>query len=121
MSEAGIDIPTLYVNNPQINDDCTNIYVGQVLCTVNYTCVPPVNGALDVLAEIPVTALAANPPAATPAPEAESGSGGEETDAEWEETPVGEENSGETSGGDGNSEWTEEDEENLPFCDEIDY
>ena len=28
----GMDKETLYSNNPQINDDCTNIYIGEVLC-----------------------------------------------------------------------------------------
>jgi hypothetical protein len=28
----GMDSNTLWSNNPQINDDCTNIYIGEVLC-----------------------------------------------------------------------------------------
>lgn len=28
----GISNSTLYANNPQINGDCSNIYVGEVLC-----------------------------------------------------------------------------------------
>lgn len=28
----GMDDATLRQNNPQINDECTNIYIGEVLC-----------------------------------------------------------------------------------------
>lgn len=28
----GIDAGVLYNNNPQINDECSNIYIGEVLC-----------------------------------------------------------------------------------------
>lgn len=28
----GMDLDTLYANNPQINDECTNAYIGEVLC-----------------------------------------------------------------------------------------
>jgi hypothetical protein len=28
----GMDNTTLYSNNPQINVDCSNIYIGEVLC-----------------------------------------------------------------------------------------
>lgn len=28
----GMGLDTLYANNPQINDECTNIYIGEVLC-----------------------------------------------------------------------------------------
>lgn len=39
MQMYGIANSTLYSNNPQINGDCSNIYVGEVLCvdTVPYT------------------------------------------------------------------------------------
>lgn len=30
--QYGIANETLYANNPQINADCTNIYIGEVLC-----------------------------------------------------------------------------------------
>jgi hypothetical protein len=31
-STYGLTNTTLYLNNPQINNDCSNIYVGEVLC-----------------------------------------------------------------------------------------
>ncbi|KAJ3553302.1 hypothetical protein NM688_g3689 [Phlebia brevispora] len=33
--EAGIDLSTLLDNNPNVNPDCTNIVVGEVLCTAS--------------------------------------------------------------------------------------
>lgn len=31
-TKTGVPLDTLYANNPQIDDDCSNIYVGEVLC-----------------------------------------------------------------------------------------
>ena len=46
-SMYGISNSTLMFNNPQINDNCDNIYVGEVLCvdTAAYT-YPDVNATL---------------------------------------------------------------------------
>ncbi|GFZ42761.1 hypothetical protein JCM24511_00479 [Saitozyma sp. JCM 24511] len=43
----GMDNSTLYSNNPQINGDCSNIYIGEVLCvdTVAYS-YPAYNSSL---------------------------------------------------------------------------
>ena len=76
-SAAGISLNTLYQNNPQINEDCTNIYIGevskyfwgflavlklvQVLCTANTVQVPaPPSGTVPATS-IPATATPANP------------------------------------------------------------
>ncbi|KAI0329365.1 hypothetical protein GY45DRAFT_878419 [Cubamyces sp. BRFM 1775] len=32
---AGTSLDTLLANNPNVNSDCTNIYVGEVLCTAD--------------------------------------------------------------------------------------
>ena len=32
MEMYGMDNATLYHNNPQIDPDCSNIYIGEVLC-----------------------------------------------------------------------------------------
>lgn len=42
-----MDNSTLYSNNPQINGDCSNIYIGEVLCvdTVAYS-YPAYNSSL---------------------------------------------------------------------------
>lgn len=40
-SAAGINTTILKMNNPQINSDCSNIYIGEVLCTAKIVQVPP--------------------------------------------------------------------------------
>ncbi|KAI0339351.1 hypothetical protein BDW22DRAFT_1336613 [Trametopsis cervina] len=57
-SKHGINSTTLWFNNPQINEDCTNIYVGEVLCTGQEFAAPAPG------ASIPATTI---PPSATPA------------------------------------------------------
>ncbi|KAK0186612.1 hypothetical protein F5146DRAFT_1066614 [Armillaria mellea] len=53
-----IDEATLYNNNPNINDKCTNIYVGEVLCVASTIAVPPAGTSIAATA-IPSTATAA--------------------------------------------------------------
>lgn len=53
-----INATTLYGNNPQINSDCTNIYVGEVLCVASNVAAPPV-GSATIATAIPSTATAA--------------------------------------------------------------
>lgn len=36
-----INTTILHENNPQINPDCSNIYIGEVLCVANSVKVPP--------------------------------------------------------------------------------
>jgi len=38
---AGTDLDTLLANNPNVASDCSNIYVGEVLCTATTVIVPP--------------------------------------------------------------------------------
>ncbi|KIJ15737.1 hypothetical protein PAXINDRAFT_11330 [Paxillus involutus ATCC 200175] len=57
----GINSTILYMNNPQINQDCSNIYVGEVLCTANTVQVPPAPGGTIPASAIPATATPANP------------------------------------------------------------
>jgi len=78
VSNFKINSTILYSNNPQINPDCTNIYVGEVLCTAGQVQVPPAPAGPTPATTIPATATPANP-VATPA----------------------------------------NDDENLPFCDEL--
>jgi len=58
----GSNMTILYQNNPQIDQDCSNIYVGEVLCVANQVQVPP-QPNVSVLpgATIPATATAAKP------------------------------------------------------------
>jgi len=53
-----INATMLYGNNPQINSDCTNIYVGEVLCVASNIAAPPA-GSATVDTAIPSTATAA--------------------------------------------------------------
>jgi len=34
---ADIDLSLLFINNPNVNSDCSNIGIGEVLCTANVT------------------------------------------------------------------------------------
>ncbi|KAG1730364.1 uncharacterized protein EDB91DRAFT_1349640 [Suillus paluster] len=36
VNEAGISLSTLYANNPNINEGCTNLYPDEVLCTSSH-------------------------------------------------------------------------------------
>ncbi|KAF9047544.1 hypothetical protein BJ165DRAFT_1466805 [Panaeolus papilionaceus] len=73
---AGTNSTILYLNNPQINKECDNIYIGEVLCTAKDVAVPPVPAtgvvvpvrgppAKPVNHSVPVTTVT---PSATPTP-----------------------------------------------------
>jgi len=63
----GINSTILYANNPQINEECDNIYVGEVLCTSETVQVPVApEDYIPPAATIPATAVAAH--VATPTP-----------------------------------------------------
>ena len=52
----------------QVNEDCTNMYVGEVLCVLNEVRVPPAPGVPIHTAPPTSTALANKDPAPTPTP-----------------------------------------------------
>ncbi|KAH9949743.1 hypothetical protein B0H21DRAFT_804053 [Amylocystis lapponica] len=88
-SKYNINSTMLYTNNPQINADCDNIYVGEVLCAAPSAQVPPPPAGSSIpAATIPPSATAAVPSSAA-APTASD--------------------DGEDDG----------DDSNLPFCDEL--
>lgn len=61
--KAGAVNGTIFnLNNPQVNDDCTNIYVGQVVCVLNEVRVPPAPG-VPIHTLPPASATLANPAA----------------------------------------------------------
>ncbi|KAF9261108.1 hypothetical protein L218DRAFT_946301 [Marasmius fiardii PR-910] len=86
-----IDMTSFIANNPQINDQCNNMYIGEVLCVLNEIRVPPTpaGGASSVVV-----------PPANAAPASSSGSL--------------------SSGSDSSDDSTDDDDDSLPFCDEID-
>ncbi|KAF8347712.1 hypothetical protein F5887DRAFT_953793 [Amanita rubescens] len=63
-TKTGINATLLHTNNPQINHECTNIYIGEVLCIANVVAVPatPSNGAAALVVP-PSNAVPANPSA----------------------------------------------------------
>ncbi|KAF8727193.1 hypothetical protein AX14_007505 [Amanita brunnescens Koide BX004] len=104
-AETGITAAHLHHNNPQINESCTNIYIGQVLCVANFdivratpsggvvvvppsTAVPANSGATGVHAHHSPTRQPSTyrPSASTPAPAASP---------------------------------SPDDDDDLPFCDEL--
>ncbi|XP_006457467.1 hypothetical protein AGABI2DRAFT_196156 [Agaricus bisporus var. bisporus H97] len=109
-SMKNLNSTILRLNNPQINEACDNIYVGEVMCVGSSVKVPPAPAGEIPATVIPATAAPAvptatkapshdnaaapAPPAPTPAPQHE-----EEHDE--------------------NEDEEDEDEEDLPFCDEI--
>ncbi|KAK2462764.1 hypothetical protein APHAL10511_005155 [Amanita phalloides] len=63
-AKAGINATLLHANNPQINEGCTNIYIGEVLCVAKSVIVPVApGGGSSSVAVPPSTAIPANPSA----------------------------------------------------------
>lgn len=42
VAKAGINMTMFISNNPQINADCTNMYIGEVMCVANFANAPPI-------------------------------------------------------------------------------
>ncbi|KAH9853199.1 hypothetical protein C2E23DRAFT_823630 [Lenzites betulinus] len=85
-----INSTMLYANNPQIDSECTNLYVGEVVCVANTVAVPAVpSGSATPAVVIPTTAV----PVKTTSVAATSTSAAPEP--------------------------TETDDEDLPWCDEL--
>lgn len=79
-----VNTTLLHENNPQINPDCKNIYIGEVLCVANSVIVPPPAGNPPPM---PSTAIPAVP-SSTPPPN-------------------------------GGGDYDYDDDEDLPYCDEL--
>lgn len=93
----------LYSNNPQIDDECSNIYVGEVLCVGGQVAVPPTPSGPLPGATIPTTAAPANP-SATKHTQGNGGNNG---------------NNNNNNNNNNDDDEDDEDDEDLPFCDEI--
>jgi len=74
-----INTTLLYENNRQINPECTNIYVGEVLCVDSIVNAPPPPAGGKPI-PIPSTAVPANP---TKTPEANNKTEDNEDDLPW--------------------------------------
>ncbi|KAI0824141.1 hypothetical protein BC628DRAFT_1379985 [Trametes gibbosa] len=93
-----INSTVLYANNPQIDADCNNLYIGEVVCVAPAIAVPavPVGSATPAVV-IPATAT---PAKATATPVKTTSVAATTTSAAPEPTET-------------------EDDEDLPFCDEL--
>jgi len=104
---AGVDATVFHANNPQIDDNCSNLYIGEVLC---------------ISKEIQVPDKGSNPPPAPgtePAPGPKPDQPAPGPDPTSSKAPLvkptdtggnGHDNSHDGSGGD---------DEDLPYCDEL--
>ncbi|KAF8650729.1 hypothetical protein AX16_005102 [Volvariella volvacea WC 439] len=130
----GINSTILYLNNPQINEACDNIYIGEVLCVAGQVIVPPAPAGYEPpAAVIPVTATPAHPPetttvlsthvpevATTPAPAAPEVTPQPAPEpAPQPETPQPEAPPAEGSTPDYEIIEGDPNDESLPFCDEL--
>ncbi|KAI0056137.1 hypothetical protein BV25DRAFT_1814505, partial [Artomyces pyxidatus] len=61
-SSHGLNSTVLYLNNPQLDSACDNLYIGEVICTAKTVQVPaaPANGIIPGTS-IPATAYPASP------------------------------------------------------------
>jgi LysM repeat protein len=107
MNAAGVNSTVLYLNNPQIDEECTNIYVGEVLCTGKEVQVPvtPPGGVVVPIAGPPANPPPAPAPAPAPAPPTPAP---DHTDAPAD------------NGKDAPADNGDDDDSDLPYCDEID-
>lgn len=86
-----VNTTLLHENNPQINPDCTNIYIGEVLCVASSVIIPPpVSG--KPFPPMPSTATPAVP-TNTPPPSNNNNNGGDDNN--------------------------DDDDDDLPYCDEL--
>ncbi|KAH9060510.1 hypothetical protein EDB87DRAFT_1561813 [Lactarius vividus] len=60
-SAYNINATVLYHNNPQLNADCSNMYIGEVLCVAGAVTAPPPPGGSPPATGIPATATPARP------------------------------------------------------------
>ncbi|KAI5119546.1 hypothetical protein M0805_008532 [Coniferiporia weirii] len=98
----GINTTMLWTNNPNIDSECGNIYVGEVLCVAESALVPPVPSSGLVATAIPSTAVN---PTSTVAVVPSS------TFSSVETTPTSDDNDDDDS--------EDDDDEDLPWCDEL--
>lgn len=93
-SAHNVNTTLIHENNPQINPDCTNIYIGEVLCVANSVIVPP--PAPGKTFPIPSTASPAVPSSTPPTPSPPA-----------------------NNGDNGNDDGDDDDDDDLPYCDEL--
>ncbi|KAJ3576826.1 hypothetical protein NP233_g155 [Leucocoprinus birnbaumii] len=108
----GLNSTILYLNNPQINEACDNIYIGEVLCVANNVQVPAAPAGAIPATTIPATATPAVPSATkTPAAQATH------SDNSNSNSHSSSNNNNDNSSHEADED--DEDDEDLPFCDEL--
>ncbi|TRM57397.1 hypothetical protein BD626DRAFT_465102 [Schizophyllum amplum] len=111
-----IEMSMLQENNPQLLDDCSNLYVGEVLCVANSALHPPASGSYVPAATVPATATAAASATPTyseePAPTTSSEEPAPTTSSE--EAPATTSAAAFVDDG-----YDENDESTWPYCDEL--
>ncbi|KAF9472656.1 hypothetical protein BDN70DRAFT_446300 [Pholiota conissans] len=126
-AKNGLNTTILSLNNPQINDGCSNIYLGEVLCTSKDVRVAPVPAA-GVSVVAPATTIVVTPTAKpTPTPAAASTSVAVSTPTATPKaaTPApaqsDEDCDDDSSSNDDqcDDDAADEDDDDLPFCDEL--
>ncbi|PAV17678.1 carbohydrate-binding module family 50 [Pyrrhoderma noxium] len=100
-SVFGINSTLLWTNNPNIDDECSNIYIGEVLCVADSVLVPPIPSSGIPATSIPATATAAVPTETASTINAAAA------------TPT------DDDGDDGEDDGDDEDDDDLPYCDEL--
>jgi len=101
-----VNTTLLHENNPQIDTECSNIYIGEVLCVASTVIVPPPAG--NKPPSVPPTATLANPPPSTPTPQPSTSTPKPSTPTSQPPsyTPQPEEDN-------------DNDDDDLPWCDEL--
>ena len=90
-----VNTTLLHENNPQIVPDCSNIYVGEVLCVASSVIVPPPVGNPPPVPSGATPAVPPPTPAPSPSPSPPPANNGDDSD-------------------DG-----DDDDDDLPYCDEL--
>jgi len=90
-----VNTTLLHENNPQIAPDCSNIYVGEVLCVASSVIVPPPVGNPPPVPSGATPAVPPPTPAPSPSPSPPPANNGDDND-------------------DG-----DDDDDDLPYCDEL--
>ncbi|KAF5354065.1 hypothetical protein D9756_007350 [Leucocoprinus leucothites] len=112
----GLNSTILSLNNPQINQECDNIYIGEVLCVAKSVQVPAAPAGAVPATTIPATATPAVPSATkTPAAQVHNNNGGNNHDEDEHD----EDEHDEDEHDEDEHDEDEDDDEDLPYCDEI--
>jgi len=143
-SSHGLNTTILYLNNPQINEVCSNIYVGEVLCvsnSVQVAAIPsggvtvPAPGASSTVLSSTIAhatgaaTLSAVPAATTTFLATPTGTSGQDNNSgsDNDETCDDDDSDDNNNSGDNEDDCDDDDasgdnddDDDLPFCDELD-